>query len=1403
MQLLTPTAPADSGDVSGLTTAEALIWAGQRLDPQSPLYNMAVALDVAGRLDVDVLQQALRELVESDEVLRTVIREVDGRPRRLILEHSAIDLAVVDGTDTSPGEAGLHELLEQWTAELLPLAGPLLRVRIIYCGSNRTVLYVNQHHICADAWSMTNLFRRWGARYERLSNGASHEPQEAPRFADYVAMERQLQASPKLLAARSFWQDVTASPGREPSFYGNRSPGSGRTRRVRVPLGADRTAQLERLIKAAPFRAFTDQQSRFLVFSTVLAAWLHRVGDTDDVVIGTPWHNRASARLRESLGLFVELHPLRVSVEAGDSWTELAARVANFSKESARHVVPGASSARGARAFDVVMNYITTGLGEFAGRPAQTNWVHSGHGDPQHALRLQVHDFDDTGEPILDFDLDVDVFDQLAQGWAVEHFLSLFDALSDNPDSSIDSVPLVSWADEALFAPRGPVADAPDSVLSMIQAQAGRTPDATALIDDGREVSYERLLASAAALVGTLEHRGVQAGATVGLLFERSAELIAAMLGVLEAGAAFVPLDPDHPDERLGAIAREADFDLILCAPALGTRAEVLGLGPDRVVEVELFSGALTTTASSRQDQPLPHDLAYVLYTSGSTGRPKGVEVTHGALADYIAWAARSYTDGRATRFPLFTSPAFDLTLTSIFAPLVTGGAVVIYRKDEAGGALLVRRVFEDNQVDVVKLTPAHLGLLRDLDLSGSRVRRLILGGENLTTSAAARALDALGGRAELVNEYGPTEATVGCMIHRYAPDHDTGDSVPIGVPADNVRVHVLDALGRPVPRGCRGEIHIGGRRLARGYRGDGERTGASFVRIDGAPDAVLYKTGDIGRWDAHGRLEFLGRTDGQVKLRGVRMELAEIEGALRRHPDVRDVALQVVRALPPSDRHCRTCGLEGAHPEAHLDESDLCAVCRRFEQERDKVSSYFGTMHDLARLLEQARQSSRGSHDTLMLLSGGKDSTYALCKIVEMGARPLVFMFDNGFIADQAKVNVRRVVEQLGLELVIGETPAMPGIFAESLTRFSNVCNGCFKAIYTLAMNLAVERGIPAIVTGLSRGQIFETRLADLYRRGIYDPAEVDRTILAARKTYHRMDDAVSRTLDTRIFETDDVLDSVRFIDFYRYCHVELEELLAYVGEHTPWIRPADTGRSTNCLINQAGIFVHRSERGFHNYTLPYSWDVRLGHKERGAVLAELDDELDPVQVRRMLDEVGYRARPPAPPDARLVAYYTSGEQIGEGELRRVLAATLPAEAVPSTFVRLDRMPLTPNGKVDYAALPKPVVERPMLESPFVAPKTEIEQRLVAIWAEVLNRGEIGTEDDFFELGGDSMHCIQIVSLARDRGLHVEPRDLFAHPTVAGLATRVRTASSLSESAGATVSAAELAELEAEFGAG
>ena len=320
-----------------------------------------------------------------------------------------------------------------------------------------------------------------------------------------------------------------------------------------------------------------------------------------------------------------------------------------------------------------------------------------------------------------------------------------------------------------------------------------------------------------------------------------------------------------------------------------------------------------------------------------------------------------------------------------------------------------------------------------------------------------------------------------------------------------------------------------------------------------------------------------------------------------------------------------------------------------------------------------------------------------------------------------------------------------------------------------------APEVGGPSIAPGLSRGRMFETRLTpDLLRDGRHGADEIDDAVLAARKVYHRVDDEVSRSLDVSLFRDDRIFEEVRFVDFYRYCDAGLEEVLAHLERAVPWARPSDTGRSTNCLINDVGIWVHQRERGFHNYALPYSWDVRLGHKRREEALAELDDDIDPDHVRRILDEIGYA--PPASPsesvdDASfLTAFYVASDDIPEAELRAALEEKLPAPLVPRVYRRLEALPLTAAGKVDEAALLAIAPAGPA--RPVRPPEGPVERYLVEVWEEQLAAGPIDTEADFFALGGTSLRAMEVmIRLCRDFDVDLPLDTLMRHPTVRRLA--------------------------------
>ncbi len=1393
-----------------LTQSQLLIWTGQRLQPEDPLYSMILAFHVSGALNPTLFDTAFARLVANCDALRLVIEVGDEAPCQRVLEAIALPrpLEHVDLSAAADPQAEYVHWQRQRSRRHIDPQQCVFDAALVQLGPADWVWYLNTHHVASDAWSVALLYRQMQHLYGLAREGRLDEATALPAYADYVQHERHARESGANEKSAAYWRPKLGGAHSPTHFY-RRLPTdrSGRTDRLALPFGRARTQALRALAEHANFRTFTPDMCYFQAVATALIAYIHRISGKRTITVGAPTHNRTSARWRETPGLFIETFPLQVQVDPQDSFVCLYRKVAHASQQMLMHAGAGTSGFEHIRDYDVLLNYITASFGEFDGLPMRSQWVHAGHGDRNHHLRMQVQDFDRADAFGVYFDMNVDVFVGEDRDRAQTHFLSVFDAFIADPEQPVCQPALETDADAmALLAQTAGPRDTTlttEGCLQRFEQQVKARPQCTALICGDERLDYAGLDARASQLSHALRENGVGAGDLVALLLLRSVDAVVAMLALWKCAAAYLPLDPAYPRERNAKVLEQSGVKLVITHAASASRM------PQTQVRALLLEQCGAPAGKSTADVPGPElaQVAYVIYTSGSTGAPKGVTISHRSLANYIAWAGKYYLRGERLDFPLFSSLAFDLTVTSLFTPLAHGGTIVVYPESE-GREMLIQRVIEDNAVDVIKLTPSHLALIQGMDLSACRVKKFIVGGEELKTELAYSIDRCAGGRVEIYNEYGPTEGTVACMVHRYDPAMDTDASVPIGKVIDNLAVYVLDSAGALAPHGTVGELYIAGAGVALGYRGRDDLSDERFLDNPWRDGEKMYRTGDVVRWGPRPGLamEYLARQDQQVKVRGVRIETGEIEAAMLRHQAVRECVVSVydrrAEDIVYATGFCQRCGLDGNHPDAFLDSESVCRICRVYQQEKTNAGAYFHDSAAMQGIVEKAKREA-GEHNCMMLLSGGKDSTYALCQLVEMGLKPLVFTLDNGYISDGAKANMRRVTDKLGLQLVVGSTPHMNDIFVDSLARQSNVCNGCFKTIYTLSLNLALERGIKYIFTGLSRGQIFETRVSDMFQQRVFDPTEIDRTIIEARKVLHRMDDVVGRVLDVSAFEDDKVFEDIVYVDFYRYTDVTLDEMLDYLAHQAPWIRPDDTGRSTNCLINEAGIYVHKTERGYHNYSLPYSWDVRLGHKERDAARAELDDNIDVSNVNRLLEEIGYTIKPHIPAGAQvtqLVAYYVADAPLASAQLRDWLLGKLPGEFVPVHFLPLDALPLTPNGKVDRNALPSPEAQRRGAREAYLAPRNTVEQILCEVWRDVLALEQVGINDDFFELGGDSILNIQIVTRARRRGISLNPQQIFDHPTVAGLADSVDTSSLVLSEQGPVQGAMPLTPIQQRF---
>ena len=891
--------------ISVASFSQQRLWFLDQLEPGTAAYNLPRAFRIIGPLDVYSLRGALQTMVQRHASLRTVFDSVNGECRQVVLSDLAIDIPVADVSDVPEPqrEAEAIRLISEEGKKPFDLSrGPLLRCLLVRLGPESHIFLLVWHHIIIDGWSISILFRELTSCYASLSRGMMPSLPEIPlQYAEYAMWQHEYMRGKILDGQLEYWKkklDDCSFLLELPADHPRPKIASWHGSTEEITLDGETSAKLKALAKK-------ENCTLFMVVMAAYQALLWRYTNQESIVVGTPVAARNEIELESLVGLFVNTLVFRSDFAHDMTFADLVRQVREFALDSygyqelpfeklVESLVPQ-------RSLDV--HPIFQVMFTFQNIPKQVFEIPGlsikeiGFDPGIAKVDLSAEVWDD-GQLHCQFEYRTDLFETSTIRRMLEHFENLLRAASTDPESRVGELNLMSTQERVQVVTEWnrTAADYPQdlTVPAAFESQVKRTPDAVALIHGNSQWRYAEINEAANRLARLLLKKGIRSDSLVGVFLERSPEMIVGLLGILKSGAAYVPLDPSYPAERTQLLIRDAGLSAIVSHTAfqhlLTDKAVSVVFVDDKESLGRETSTNLGKTISSE-------DRAYVIYTSGSTGTPKGVEGTHRASLNRFFWMWRTYPFRKDEVCCQKTNLSFVDSIWEIFGPLLAGVPSVIIDQDCVRDPELFLELLARQQVTRIVLVPSQLhALIEYAPELNRRVPKLLLwtcSGETLPAELARRFREAFP-EGTILNLYGSSEVAADATWHEVS--QDTQSSVAIGKPISNTQIYLVDTYSNPVPIGIPGEIYVGGAGLARGYLNRQDLTDQRFVSNWLAPDVSprLYRTGDLGRWRHNGDIEYLGRADTQVKLRGIRVELGEIETVLSSHPDVKQAVVIV-----------------------------------------------------------------------------------------------------------------------------------------------------------------------------------------------------------------------------------------------------------------------------------------------------------------------------------------------------------------------------------------------------------------------------------------------------------------------------------------------------------------------------
>lgn len=1326
-----------------LSFAQQRLWFLDQLEPGRAAYHVPILIRLTGLLDVSTLEKSVREVINRHESLRTTFRKVDERPVQVIASPGAWRLNAIDLSAIKEAEAEARRLAQK--EALLPFdlsTGPLFRATLWRLNAGEHILLLSMHHIVADGWSIGIFVSELSALYNAFAGGRPSPLTELPyQYVDFAQWQRQQLSGNALATHLDYWKRRLRGPLPPIELPG---------RRVQSPLNnvSAATEQSEFPETLYTRLQHLSRQRGVTTFMTLLATFqtlLHRYTGLDDIVVGTPVANRTRIETESLIGFFANTLVLRGDVSGDPSFDDLLAAVRTLTLEAHAHQdVPFellVEELQPERDLDrtplfqimLVMQNTPPAVMDLPG--VRVEQLELETTAPKFDLVLFLKESD--GSLTASWEYNPARFDAETIKGLASHFETLLANAIADPRQPISQIKMLAddeWRhvvtelnETAVEYPREL------GIHELFEAQVARTPGATALIYNEERLSYEQLNERANQLAHYLRALRVGPETLVGICLERSLEMVIGLLGILKAGAAYVPLEPSYPQERLNLMIEEAGIRVVLTQQRfrelLSINAICLDVDWKDIAGESKENPAVTT---------VPGNLAYVIYTSGSTGKPKGSMLTHEGICNRLLWMQDAYQLTIADRVLQKTPYTFDVSVWEFFWPLITGARLVMARPGGQGDSRYLVETIKQEKITTIHFVPSMLAVFLEERGAGEcrSLKRVICSGEALPYELKEKFVKLLS--AELHNLYGPTEASVDVT---YWDCRSTTERpvVPIGRPIANTQIYVLDKNLQAVPFGVPGELYIGGIGLARGYLQRADLTAERFLPDPfGVEGARIYRTGDLARYLADGNIEYLGRTDHQVKLRGFRIELGEIEAALSEHPAVQQAAVvareengskRLVAYVVPDPQHAapisRLLGLEAAGQLKGLTQfelpNEMTIVCRNRNETEFMYEEIFADKTYLNFGIDVP-------NDACIFDVGANIGLFTLFAS-QLAPQSLVYSFEP--ISPVFEI-LRRNAEIHGVNAKLFECGLSNVSEQSTFTYYPNVSlmSGRFADV------VADSETVKSFVMGQDHGN------------GSPSAAQLDE-LIAERLTSEQFTCQL-KTLSEVIRD-----EGVEKIDLLKI-DVEKGELEVLEGiEDADWPKLQQIVMEVHDLDGRVKQVTELlSRKGF---TVNVQQDAMLEQTN----LYNLYASRHPQTVSQKIDK-----------PAEVV---WSSRKLLMKDLREQLKQRLPEYMVPTAFVLLAEMPTTSSGKVDRRALPDPAEMALEPTAADVEPRTHVELELAQMWQQLLNRKRVSIHDNFFDLGGHSLLATQVISRVRETfEVDMPLRSIFEAKTIADLAERI-----------------------------